>query len=128
MRSIHETLFALLGEEPGIKTLVDRFYDHMDRDPDAATIRAMHPDDLTGSRTHLTWFLVMWTGGPRTYLEERGHAGMRRRHLPFAIDAAATAAWMACMDRALEETVDDPALREALHDAFGRIGAHLQNS
>ena len=45
--------YDLLGQEPGIRKLVDRFYDLMDTRPEAATIRAMHPEDLSESRDKL---------------------------------------------------------------------------
>jgi hemoglobin len=121
------TLYDRLGGEPTLRALVDRFYDLMDTRPDAATIRGMHPGDLSTSRQRLFLFLSMWTGGPRTYLEERGHPRMRMRHLPFPIDTAARDAWMRCMDLALAEVVDDPYLRGGLHDAFLRLADHMRN-
>jgi len=122
-----DSIYERLGGDPGVRRLVDRFYDRMDERPDAATIRAMHPDDLTGSRDHLHLFLVMWTGGPRTYMEQRGHPMMRARHLPFPIDEAARDAWLACMDDALQATVDDATLRADLFGAFARMADHMRN-
>ncbi len=58
------TFFELLGGVEQIRALVERFYDVMDSDPQAAGIRAMHPQDLTGSREKLFMFLTGWTGGP----------------------------------------------------------------
>lgn len=121
------SLFDQLGGETAIRTLVDRFYDLMNAEPDAATIRAMHPDDLTESRRKLTLFLTMWTGGPRTYMEERGHPRMRARHLPFAIDDAARDAWLACMAQALDDTVADVTTRQDLMGAFRRMADHMRN-
>ncbi len=120
-------LFEQLGGAPKLRHLVDAFYDAMDARPDAAVIRAMHPDDLTSSREHLYLFLQMWTGGPRTYLEQRGHPRMRARHLPFAIGAAERDAWLACMEVALQATVEGPGLRAGLQDAFTRIAEHMRN-
>ena len=121
------TLYEELGGAQAVRTLVDRFYDHMDTVPFAAEIRAMHPDDLQGSRDKLFGFLSMWTGGPRTYVEERGHPRLRARHLPFVVDVAARDAWVGCMALALEETVEDKALRDGLLRAFAGIADHMRN-
>ena len=47
------TPFAAIGGEGPVRALVDAFYDFMDRDPDCAVIRAMHPEDLGESRDKL---------------------------------------------------------------------------
>lgn len=122
-----DSYYERLGGEAGIRALVQRFYQRMDERPDAATVRAMHPPDLAESERKLQLFLTMWTGGPRTYMEERGHPMMRARHLPFAIDDAARDAWMACMTDALEETVADATLRSDLRGAFQRLADHMRN-
>ena len=51
------TPFQRLGGEPGVRRLVDRFYDLMDLEPAFAGLRALHPADLDGSRDKLFWFL-----------------------------------------------------------------------
>lgn len=122
-----QSIYEQLGGDEGVRRLVDRFYDAMDTRPDAATIRAIHPDDLDESRRKLHLFLVMWTGGPRTYMEERGHPMMRARHLPFAVDDDARDAWLACMHEALDATVADEGLRGDLRSAFRRIADHMRN-
>lgn len=122
-----ETLYDRLGGHDGLIRLVDRFYELMDSLPEAATIRAMHPEDLDGSRARLTLFLMMWTGGPKAYLEARGHPRMRARHLPFAIGQAEADAWMRCMRQALAEQVEDVLLREQLDGAFHRMALHMRN-
>lgn len=121
------TIFEQLGGEPGVARIVARFYDSMDRRADAATIRALHPADLTAARNKLTWFLIGWTGGPPAYVSRYGHPRLRARHLPFAIDTAAAAAWMTCMDEALAAEVADDALRASLHDALVRLATHMRN-
>ena len=122
-----ETIYKRLGGHTAIVALVDRFYDLMDTLPEAKTIRAMHPDDLDSSRAKLTLFLMMWTGGPRNYLEVRGHPRMRARHLPFAIGPDEVEAWMTCMRQAMDEQVTDPELRTFLDGAFDRLAQHMRN-
>ena len=82
------TPFARLGGEPGVRVLVDRFYDLMDLEPAYAGIRALHPPTLEGSRDKLHWFLCGWLGGPNLYIERFGHPRLRARHLPYAIGIA----------------------------------------
>ena len=60
----NDSPFALFGGEPGVRTLVDAFYDHMDLDEPYAGIRKLHPESLDGSRDKLYWFLCGWLGGP----------------------------------------------------------------
>jgi len=122
-----DSYYQRLGGEAGIRALVDRFYQRMEERPDAAVIRAMHPADLTESRRKLSLFLTMWSGGPRTYLEERGHPRMRARHMPFPIDDAARDAWMACMTDALQEQVSDDILRADVQRALQRLADHMRN-
>ena len=122
-----DTMYQRLGGHQGVVRLVDRFYELMDTLPEARTIRDLHPQDLDSSRAKLTLFLMMWTGGPRAYLEARGHPRMRARHLPFAIGRAEAAAWMLCMTQALEEQVEDPALLSHLVTSFDRVAQHMIN-
>jgi hemoglobin len=119
--------FELLGGESGVRALVDRFYDLMDTRPDAATIRAMHPPDLSESRNKLHWFLVGRFGGPPMYTERFGHPRLRGRHMPFPVDTAAADAWMGCMNQALDEQVEDPAVRDALSAFFAQVADFMRN-
>ena len=121
------SFYERLGGEQGVRALVDAFYDHMATAPGAAHILGMHPPDLAGSRDKLHLFLMMWTGGPHTYMEQRGHPRLRARHLPFPIGDDEAIAWLACMDHALEATVTEPELRQELLAAFTRVAAHMRN-
>ncbi len=116
-----------LGGEPVLRRLVDRFYDQMSVVPEARTILAMHPKDLTESREKLFLFLVGRFGGRQTYVEQRGHPRLRMRHMPFAVDSAAAEAWMACMTLALAEVVEEPALRSELGGFLEGVAQHMQN-
>lgn len=111
----------------GVEQLVERFYHHMRVQPEAATILAMHPGDLSSTKAVLRDFLTMWLGGPDLFRPSHGEPFLRRRHLRFAIDAAARDAWMQCMRRALEEVIADPRLREQLEGSFQRTADHMIN-
>ena len=119
--------YELLGGEAGVKRLVDRFYALMDTLPEAAGIRALHPPDLAQSNEKLFLFLVGRLGGPNRYVERFGHPRLRARHLPFPIGAAEATAWTLCMNRALDEQVTEPALRQALGELFEQTAQFMRN-
>lgn len=119
--------YERLGGHDAVVRLVDRFYTHMDTLPEAAGIRALHDDDLTPDRHKLAAFLSGWLGGPPLYWEQYGHPMLRRRHMHLPVDRAAASAWMLCMTCALEEVVDDPALRTFLVDRFATVADHVRN-
>ena len=122
-----ESLYETIGGDAGVRALVDSFYDYMDNLPEVRVIREMHPADLTSSREKLYLFLCGWTGGPQLYVQKHGHPRLRRRHLPFPVDESARDQWMLCMQRALDETVEDPAVREYLFAAFYRVADFMRN-
>src|SRR6187431_3096663 len=89
--------FYRIGGQPTVDRLIDTFYDRMETLPEAAAIRALHPQDLSGTRAILKKYLAEWLGGPQAYSQERGHPRLRARHLPFSIGDAERDAWMFCM-------------------------------
>jgi len=115
------------GGPEAVVRLVDAFYRAMDGREDARTIRAMHDADLAQTKSVLGRYLIQWLGGPPLYTAGRGAPMLRRRHLRFAIDAAAQEAWMACMRQALAETCADAGLRADLEAAFAQVAAHMRN-
>ena len=119
--------FTLLGGEPGVRALVDRFYDLMDLEPGFAGLRGLHPDTLDGSRDKLHQFLSGWLGGPDLYVQRFGHPRLRARHLPYAIGIAERDQWLACMRQALHETDVDAALADRLHAAFFNTADWMRN-
>jgi hemoglobin len=119
--------FDVLGGADAIERIVDRFYERMDRLPEAATVRAMYPADLTQSRAVLKKYLTEWLGGPTLYSSERGHPRLRARHLPFSIGAPERDAWMLCMRGALEEVVSAEPVREALLEHIGGVADWMRN-
>lgn len=120
-------LFDRLGGEAGLRALVDTFYDHMDRDPDYAGIRALHPPELAGSRDKLFWFLCGWSGGPDHYVSRYGHPRLRARHLPFAIGLSERNQWLRCMHAALATTAIEPALQQQLMQSFFGTADWMRN-
>jgi hemoglobin len=121
------TPFDRLGGEPGVRALVDRFYDLMELEPTFAGIRALHPSELEGSRDKLHWFLCGWLGGPNLYIERFGHPRLRARHLPYAIGIAERDQWMACMMQAMQDQGVDDTLAQRLTEAFFGTADWMRN-
>lgn len=120
--------YQRLGGEAAVRQLVDRFYELMDTLPEAQAIRAMHPDDLSGSSDKLFKFLSGWLGGPQLYMEEYGHPRLRARHMPFPIDEAARDAWMLCMKKAIDEMeIDDALLIQHLIQSLFKTADFMRN-
>lgn len=122
------TAFDWVGGEAAVRALVDRFYDLMDLEPRFATLRALHPSDLSGSRDKLHWFLCGWLGGPDRYVERFGHPRLRARHLPFKIGIAERDQWMDCMRQAMNECELDPELRQRLDASFMNTADWMRNT
>jgi hemoglobin len=121
------TPYEALGGELAVRGLVDRFYDLMDLEPAFAGVRALHPQDLAGSRDKLFWFLSGWLGGPDLYQSRFGHPRLRARHMPYAIGIAERDQWMACMMQAMQESEVDPALAERLAQALFGTADWMRN-
>src|SRR5438874_8160308 len=110
------SLYERIGAEK-VERLVAAFYARVDRDP---VIRRFYGKTLTCAIHALTDFMTTWLGGPPVY--DLPAARLRRRHRPFAIDAAARDAWLANMKAAVRE-VGIPAVEAALLMAHLEFGA-----
>jgi len=121
------SIFALLGGEPGVRRLVDAFYDIMDAHPDYERLRALHPQDMSGSRDKLFWFLCGWTGGPNHFTERFGHPRLRARHLPFSIGTVERDQWLMCMAGAIQVSGLAGGVQRALMRAFADTADWMRN-
>ena len=104
------SLFAM-GGEPAVKKLVGHFYDAMESNPDAQRIRSLHPAKLDLSREKLTAFLTGWLGGPARYNERWGIIRIPHFHAHLPISPVERDAWLACMQRAVDQMDIDGAFR-----------------
>jgi hemoglobin len=129
--SSKSTFFELLGGPAGgtakIRALVETFYDIMDTDPKAASIRALHPTDLTSSREKLFMFLTGWTGGPQLYIERYGHPRLRQRHMSFSIGEGERDQWMYCMIKAMQTLSLDETLMQRLAEQLYGVADFMRN-
>lgn len=121
------SMFERIGGAVTIDRLVESFYRRMDTLPEAKSIRAMHPADLTSTKQVLKRYLSEWTGGPKLYSPEKGHPRLRQRHLGFPIGDAERDAWLLCMRGALGEQVSDEGARQELDLALSRLADWMRN-
>jgi hemoglobin len=119
------TLFEVVGGQPFFDTLVERFYQHVERDP---ALRSLYPADLEPGKRALALFLGQYWGGPTTYSDEKGHPRLRMRHAPFAIGRAERDAWLAAMLAALAEADTPEVAREMMQDYFTSASTAMINS
>ncbi|UXR66227.1 group II truncated hemoglobin [Bdellovibrio bacteriovorus] len=119
--------YELLGGEPVLRRLTQRFYEIMDTLPEVQGIRRMHPENLRGSEEKLFMFLSGWLGGPNLFMERYGHPRLRMRHFPFKIGKSERDQWMLCMVQAFDElNIAEPLRSELLHSLL-RLADHMRN-
>ncbi|OZI33873.1 hemoglobin-like protein [Bordetella genomosp. 10] len=121
------SIFEQLGGEPGVRALVDRFYDLMDMDADLAELRAAHGPSLDSARDKLFWFLCGYFGGPDHYVARFGHPRLRARHLPFSIGTRERDQWVVCMGRAMADRGLEQALMDRLLHSFYGTADWMRN-
>ena len=96
-----DSTFRAAGGEPGIRALVDAFYDIMENDARFSDIWNMHPPTRDSSRDKLARFLCAWSGGPRLYSQKYGAISIPGVHAHLAIIAQHRDQWLSCMEQAL---------------------------
>ena len=96
-----DTSLRAMGGEPGVRQLVDLFYDGMAALPEAENVLLMHPD-IPLAREKLAVFLVGWLGGPKRYASRWGPIRIPAAHAHLSISEADHDAWLVCMDAAVE--------------------------
>lgn len=119
--------FELIGGEPRLQALTERFYALMDLEPCYAELRATHGATLDDAQQKLFWFLCGWLGGPDYFVERFGHPRLRARHLPFSIGIKERDQWVACMDQAMGEIDIPEPLRARLNESFMQTADWMRN-
>ncbi|WP_427018154.1 globin [Pseudarthrobacter sp. P1] len=123
---ITETFYDAVGGHGTFAKLVHVFYEGIATDE---ILRPMYPDeDLAPAERRMTMFLEQYWGGPRTYLEERGHPRLRMRHMPFAVTPAARDRWLVHMRAAVDAVELSPLHEATLWDYLERAAHSLVNS
>ena len=118
-----QTLHSLVGDQWFVD-LVERFYEGVSSDP---ILRPMYPEDLTDSKKWLTLFLQQYWGGSREYEGLRGHPQLRMRHMPFAIGAAESEAWLLHMTKAVKAGGLPVEIEKGVLDYYASAAEHMNN-
>ncbi|QLY24357.1 group II truncated hemoglobin [Bdellovibrio sp. KM01] len=125
--SQEKMMYELIGGEPVVRKICQRFYEIMDTMAEVKVIRDMHPENLRGSEEKLFMFLSGWLGGPNLFQERFGHPRLRMRHFPFAIGKSERDQWMLCMVHAFEDVgIQEPMRSELLHSLLN-LADHMRN-
>lgn len=124
---MNHTPYQLLGGEDGVRRLCEAFYDCMEQLPEAADIRRMHGEDLSGIRQKLFEFLSGWLGGPHLYAQKYGSICMTGPHRPFAIGPKERDQWLLCMERALEQVGASEEVKAMLKQPLQAIADMIRN-
>ncbi|PCI45379.1 MAG: globin [Moraxellaceae bacterium] len=111
---VKDASFQAAGQEPGVRKLVDAFYDEMEVLPEAKLIRDMHPEDLEESRDKLARFLCGWLGGPKLFQAKYGKIRIPLAHRHLAIGLSERDAWLLCMEHALQKQDFNPLFKKYL--------------
>ncbi|WP_281889448.1 globin [Paenibacillus sp. YYML68] len=119
------TFYQALGEEAGIRRLVEAFYPRVQAHP---LLGPLFPQDIRPVIDKQYMFLSQFFGGPALYSEQYGHPMMRARHLAFPVTEARAEAWLACMQEAMEEVGMPGAVRLAALDRLRGPAYHFINS
>lgn len=121
------TAYKMVGGEAGLRRIVSRFYEIMERDPEAASIRAMHGGDLEPVKEKLFEFMSGWFGGPPLYHQRTDRRCIVSAHAAFAIDANARDQWLACMRKALKDCDMPEAVCDYLNAPMFRLADFFRN-
>jgi hemoglobin len=111
---VGDASFQAAGGEPGLQRLVADFYRVMDESPQATTVRAMYPDDLSEAQDRLASFLSGWLGGPKRYAEKYGGISIPQFHTRWQVGEAERGAWLFCMEQAIARQPYTAAFAEYL--------------
>ncbi|MFL0810897.1 MAG: group II truncated hemoglobin [Agarilytica sp.] len=98
-----DTSFQAVGGIKGIKRLVATFYQLLDTTPEAKDVRALYPEDLSGSKEKLGRYLCDWLGGPSLYRDKFGKIKIAKAHARFDISPSLSDAWIRCMHLAIDK-------------------------
>jgi hemoglobin len=118
-----QSIYQALGEEK-IKSIVHNFYRNV---AESNELRKLYPEDLAPAEERLFLFLIHVFGGPHTYLEQRGHPMLRKKHFQWPIDGDMRNSWLNCMLSAMEKVEMETEVKEALHGYFVKVANHMIN-
>ena len=122
-----QTTYEKIGGEATVSRLTARFYELMATVPQFAELRAMHPEDLSGSRDKLFMFLSGWFGGPDLYFQGPEHRCVMSAHRNLAIGAQEVGQWLACMNEALRDANLGNDMTDKISTALSSFAKRMRN-
>jgi hemoglobin len=123
--------FLELGGEARVRSIVERFYDHMSaHEPALAKLHRCTPDGAVhrAIRDRFALFLIGWLGGPDDYVEKYGHPRLRMRHGRVPVDTAMRDAWLRSMTAAMDAENVTGHVRDFLTARFAEVADFLRNT
>ena len=121
-----DATYIAAGGEPGVRALVDAFYDIMGTDQNYREIFIMHPEVNEVSRDKLARFLCAWTGGPRLYAEKYGAISIPGVHAHLAISSDHRDQWLGCMAQALQHCEYPEAFQSYMLEQLAIAAARIR--
>lgn len=118
-----ESMYTKIGPVQ-LRVIVDRFYDLAFSNE---KIGKLFSTDKSLIRDKQYQFLTQFLGGPTLYSNQYGHPKMRMRHLPHAITHEAKEEWLKCMRAAIDATIEEKDLADALYSCFPKLAEHMVN-
>jgi len=125
--------YQLLGNEEGINSLVQSFYEYMETDPKAIDCLNVH-ELIDGKipypvKEKLFQFISGWLGGPNIFVQNHGPPRMRARHSHIKIGTIEKEQWIICMTNALKN--HRPKIpnkhQKILLNSFTALAMRIQN-
>jgi hemoglobin len=122
-----KTPYELLGKEDGIRALANAFYDIMDENTEAETIRKMHAESMDDIKQKLFEYLNGWLGGPHLYKQKYGKICLTDPHKPYPIGAKERDQWLTCFEKALERVGASDEVKEMVKEPIFRMADFMVN-
>jgi hemoglobin len=107
-----DAAYQAAGGYEGLKKLTDDFYRLMYTDPKFKTIRDLHHETVADVSEKLALFLCGYFNGPHLYNEKYGPFRLAAFHKSLPIGHAERDAWLACMQRVLDQQPWADAFKE----------------
>ncbi|MBW7476538.1 globin [Paenibacillus oenotherae] len=121
----YRTIYEAVGEDAGIRRIVEAFYPEVQRNP---LIGPLFPEDIMPVMDKQHMFLTQFFGGPSLYSDAYGHPMMRARHMPFPITPERAEAWLGCMREALTEIGMPEDLKAIVLERLSGPAHHFVNT
>ncbi|WP_315925338.1 group II truncated hemoglobin [Mesorhizobium sp. SP-1A] len=100
-----QSLYQRLGEEEGVRALVETFYDVIEQDEEARELHLLHLRGfgVAHSREEQFNYLSGFLGGPQHYVMKHGHSRLKEIHEHVPIGPEMRDLWLKCMTKAIEK-------------------------